>query len=284
MTRLAKSLQHPGPQALPLVGAAMTGAQLAPHRDWLMAGRDLELKDAVSHLLLDGDWQAQAAAIKARRSDLGLTGRLGIHGPFWGLTIMVSDPAVRALSAARLTRALEFASAVEATHMVIHSPFDFFGHPLVAHTRATGLDEQLSQVHDTIGEVVKLADDLGCLLVVENIRDLNPAPLLALVRSFGSASVRVSVDVGHAHLMQRKGGPSPDQWILEAGDLLAHVHLHDNDGQLDRHWVPGEGSVNWGAVFRALRQVGGVPRLIMELQPEALEGGARWLAERGLAQ
>ena len=284
MTLLAQPSSHPGSQALPLVGAAMPGAQLAPRRDWLMAGRDVELKDAVSHLLLDGDWRTQAADIRARRADLGLSGRLGIHGPFWGLTIMASDPAVRALSVARLTRALEFAAAVGATHMVIHSPFDFFGHPLVAHTRATGLDEQLGQVHDTIGEVVKLAHDLGCLLVVENIRDLNPAPLLALVRSFDSASVRVSIDVGHAHLMQHKGGPSPDQWILEAGDLLAHVHLHDNDGLLDRHWVPGEGGINWGSVFRALRQVGGVPRLIMELQPEALEGGARWLAGRGLAR
>ena len=266
----------------PLLGAALSSAHLAARWSWLLAGRDLELKDAVSHQVLDGDWRSQAADIKAQLA--GFSGRLGIHGPFWGLTIMASDPAVRALTFARLTRALEFAGAVEATHMVIHSPFDFFGHPLVAHTRVTGLDDQLGQIHDTLDEVVNLARELGCLLVVENIRDLNPAPLLALVRSFGSAPVRVSIDVGHAHLMQQKGGPSPEQWIMEAGDLLGHVHLHDNDGLLDRHWAPGDGGINWTSVFRALHQVSAAPRLILELQPEALEGGARWLADRGLAQ
>jgi len=267
---------------LPLLGAALPSSALAAQRDWLLAGRDLELQDPVSHLVLDGDWQSHAAGIKKQLA--GLSGRLGIHGPFWGLTIMASDPAVRALTVARLERGLEFAAEVGATHMVIHSPFDFFGHPLVVHTRVTGLIEQLTQVHDTLKGVVNLAREIGCTLVVENIRDLNPAPLLALVRSFDSEYVRVSIDVGHAHLMQQKGGPSPEQWILEAADLLAHVHLHDNDGLLDRHWTPGEGGVLWTPVFRALARVGGTPRLLLELKPDQIEAGARWLVGRALAR
>jgi len=269
--------------SLPLLGAALPSSQWAARRDWLSfgGGRDLELQDTVSHQVLDGDWRTHAAAIKVQLAEF--SGRLGVHGPFWGLTIMASDPAVRAVTVARLTRGLEFAAEVGATHMVIHSPFDFFGHPLVAHTRVTGLNDQFAQVHDTLSDVVRLAREVGCTLVVENIRDLNPAPLLALVRSFDSESVRVSIDVGHAHLMQHKGGPSPEQWILEAGDLLSHVHLHDNDGMLDRHWMPGEGGIHWTSVFRALNQVGGTPRLLLELKPDQIEAGARWLADRELA-
>jgi len=267
--------------ARPLLGAAMPSAQLAAHREWLWEGRDLELQDPVSHLVLDGDWRAHAASIRALLE--GFTGRLGIHGPFWGLTVMAQDPAVREVTVRRLRHGLEFGAEIGATHMVVHSPFDFFGHPLVAHTRVTGLDEQLGLVHDTLGEVVAHAREVGCVLVVENIRDLNPAPLLALVRSFDSDFVRVSIDVGHAALMQPKGGPSPEHWIREAGRLLAHVHLQDNDGMLDRHWKPGDGSINWRTVFRALRDIDADPRLILELKPEELRSGHEWLVGQGLA-
>jgi sugar phosphate isomerase/epimerase len=282
MTTVTESAEKTNASSLPLLGAAMPSSNVAARRDWLMAGRDLELQDPVSHLVLDGDWKEHAASIRAQLESF--SGRLGIHGPFWGLTLMASDPAVRAVTVARLTRGLEFAAELGATHMVVHSPFDFFGHPLVAHTRVTGLEDQLGQVHDTMGEVVTLAREVGCTLVVENIRDLNPTPLLALVRSFDSEFVRVSIDVGHAHLMQQKGGPSPEQWIMEAGELLGHVHLQDNDGLLDRHWTPGEGNINWHSVFRAIRQVGGSPRLILEIQSEDIEAGANWLSRRGLAK
>ncbi|BDP43737.1 hypothetical protein DAETH_37060 (plasmid) [Deinococcus aetherius] len=198
--------------------------------------------------------------------------------------MMAHDPAVRAVVAGRLHRGLEFGAEIGATHMVVHSPFDFFGHPLVAHTKVTGLDEQLGLVHDTLGEVVAYAASVGCTLVFENIRDLNPAPLLALVRSFDSEFVRVSIDVGHAALMQPKGGPSPDHWIREAGELLGHLHLQDNDGLLDRHWAPGQGDINWRAVFRALREVGGSPRLILEVKPEEIGESASWLAAQGIAR
>lgn len=282
MTTVTESAEKTNASSLPLLGAALPSSNFAARRDWLMAGRDLELQDPVSHLMLDGDWKAHAAGIKTQLE--GFSGRLGVHGPFWGLTIMASDPAVRAVTVARLRRGLEFAAELGATHMVIHSPFDFFGHPLVAHTQVTGLNDQIGQVHDTIGEVVALAREVGCMLVVENIRDLNPAPLLALVRSFDSEFVRVSIDVGHAHLMQQKGGPSPEQWIMEAGELLGHVHLQDNDGLLDRHWTPGEGNINWHSVFRAVGHVGGTPRLILEIQSADIEVGANWLSGRGLAR
>ena len=141
MTTITESDGKTDVSTLPLLGAAIPSSNFSARRDWLMAGRDLELQDPVSHLVLDGDWKEHAASIKAQLE--GFSGRIGIHGPFWGLTLMASDPAVRAVTVARLTRGLEFAAELGATHMVVHSPFDFFGHPLVVHTQVTGLDDQL---------------------------------------------------------------------------------------------------------------------------------------------
>jgi sugar phosphate isomerase/epimerase len=85
--------------------------------------------------------------------------------------------------------------------------------------------------------------------------------------------VQVSVDFGHVYLNQQAGGPPPDQWVRDAGDLLAHTHIQDNDGLDDRHWPAGRGNINWFAVFSALRELEVMPRLILEA------GECEWVSD-----
>lgn len=33
----------------------------------------------------------------------------------------------------------------------------------------------------------------------------------------------------------------PDQWVLDAGNLLDHAHIQDNDAHGNRHWGIGDG-------------------------------------------
>ncbi len=70
--------------------------------------------------------------------------------------------------------------------MVLHSPFEFFGHPMVVHTPAQGLGVEIEQVHLTLGKVLPVAMESGVILVIENCYDRNAAPLRSLVRSFES--------------------------------------------------------------------------------------------------
>jgi sugar phosphate isomerase/epimerase len=254
---------------------------LPSYRDWLIESqRDLELWDFCDGDLLDGDWRAR---VRAARGYLdGYAGRLGIHGPYDGMPLSSSDRRVRLLVAERLRQALEVAAALGASHLVAHSPFDCFGHPQVAHAPGDDLFELIAYAHETLAAVLPVADEIGCTLVLEVCYDTNSAPLLALVRSFNSARVRLSLDVGHAFIMQRAGGPPPDQWVRDGGELLAHLHLQDTDGHLDRHWAPGEGNLNWFAIFDALSRLDEHPRLLLELDKlEKIRQGAEWLAARG---
>jgi sugar phosphate isomerase/epimerase len=41
------------------------------------------------------------------------------------------------------------------------------------------------------------------------------------------------------------------------------------DGRADRHWAPGEGEIEWTAVFRALSDCTAAPHLVMELRDKA---------------
>ncbi|NTU82094.1 MAG: sugar phosphate isomerase/epimerase [Chloroflexales bacterium] len=228
---------------LPLIGAALMVADLATHAEWLVGGqRDIEIQDPFIPDVLDGDWRAVAR--EARRLLAGHSGRLGIHGPFYSLNLAPFDPKVRAITIERLRQGLDFAGELGATHMVVHSPFMSFGHPAHTYTPASRRQYDIEAAHAVIEPLLPQAESLGCTIVIENIADGGPAPVLDLVRSFGTPLVRASLDTGHATIMQQVGAPTPDQWVREAGDLLAHVHLQDSDGLLDRHWAPGDGAIS----------------------------------------
>jgi sugar phosphate isomerase/epimerase len=125
--------------------------------------------------------------------------------------------------------------------------------------------------------VLERARDLGCTLVIENILDISPAPLVHLVQSFASPDVRLSVDVGHAHIMAARGGPPAAHWLSHGAGLLGHVHLQDNDGTSDAHLAPGGGTVLWDAVLRALRASDAATRLIVEVVPGEVQRAMAWI-------
>ena len=79
---------------LPIAGAAMMIEELEAHRDWLLEKpRDLEIQNFFKAEVLESDWSALVERAKTLLD--GHTGRLGIHGPFWGFTIDSQDPDVR---------------------------------------------------------------------------------------------------------------------------------------------------------------------------------------------
>lgn len=271
-------------QTLPILGAALPLAGVRLHRDWILEKqRDLEIQDFCYATLLDGDWQDVVDACKKELD--GYTGRLGIHGPFWGFTIDSMDSDIRAVVAMRMMQGLDVCAALGASQMVIHSPYTTWGY--------NNLDDNpgsrqgiIERVHATIGAAVKRAEDMGCVLVIENIEDVDAHIRVDLAKSFDSPAVRVSIDTGHANYAHGStGGPPVDYYVHAAGDILHHVHLQDTDGHADRHWNPGEGNIPWRAVFRALGRLGSNPRLILEVRDKAtMRAGADHLIGLGVAQ
>ena len=262
------------------MGVSLPSTQLPNFRDWIVADqRDLEIDDPFYSDMLDTDLSARVSDIRTNLA--AYTGRLGIHGPTEGLPILCDDARVTQVVQDRLRQALAFATAIGATQMVLHSPFGCFGHPQTAHTYRTHLHKEISAVHKLLDPIMAQAESQGCQIVLEVCSDVHTRPLTELVRSFASPWLRLSVDVGHAFVMQQFGGPSPDQWIFDANDLLAHVHLQDTDGLYDHHWAPGDGSLCWYAVFQALQSLSHMPRLILEVDASTVMRGFRHLEQRG---
>ena len=62
-------------------------------------------------------------------------------------------------------------------------------------------------------------------------------------------------DEGHAALLRA------------VGDRVAAVHFSDYDGLDERHWMPGEGVIDWSEVVRTLSEIGYKGPLLYEVNP-----------------
>jgi sugar phosphate isomerase/epimerase len=281
---LAQSGEGPAMSDLPVIGAAMTIATYETHYDFMRElPRDIEIQDFFDASLLNGDWASVAA--HARNLLDGHEGRIGIHGPFWGFNIASQDPDVRAIVRKRFHQGLDVCEAVGANQMVIHSPYstwDYNNLDNLPNARASVVE----RTHDAIGEIVKRAEDMGCVLVVENIEDVDPHARVELVKSFQSEAIAVSIDTGHAcYAHGSTGAPPVDYYVGAAGNLLQHVHLQDADGYADRHWSLGEGIIRWHPVFAALGTLTSNPRLIVEIRDKTkIPDSVAYLQSLGLGQ
>ncbi len=263
---------------LPLVGVATDIASLPRYVDWLVQGqRPLELQDPFTHTE-DLASLSHDLVRKAKSLLDGYEGWLGMHGPFISLPLDAGDSRIRQVVVDRYMDALEFGAELGARHMVLHSPFTIFGHALVEHTMPESLQGTIDAVHTTLEKPLAFAAQIGCTLVIETIKDTNPVPLCALVSSFDH-NVGLSIDVGHTLITEQFGGPVAHEWVRAVGPLLAHVHIQDGDGVVDRHWLPGQGRLNWWALFDALRRSPANPVLIIEVG-DAL-AAFDWLAAHG---
>jgi sugar phosphate isomerase/epimerase len=274
----------PHDNGLPILGGAFKAKTLELNRDWILERpRDIELQDFCDDVpVLEGGWRDIMPRIKTLLD--GHTGRLGIHGPFWGFNLASRDSGVREVVRRRMLQGLEVCEALGATHMVIHSPYTTWDHNNFE-PNGKGEADVIDFTHDTLAPAVRRAEEIGCLLVIENIEDKDPAIRVRLAESFKSDAVRVSIDTGHAHYAHGStGAPPVDYYVKAAGNMLAHVHIQDADGYADRHWLPGEGTVNWYAIFAALKKLTSDPRLIIEVKDQAnIRRGAKHLVDLGLA-
>jgi fructoselysine 3-epimerase len=78
------------------------------------------------------------------------------------------------------------------------------------------------------------------------------ADALRMINEIDRDNLGVVLDTGHAHVV----GESAVDALAAAQDRLFHIHIDDNLGLRDQHLVPGQGSFDFTAFFKALEKSG----------------------------
>ena len=109
-----------------------------------------------------------------------------------------------------------------------------------------------------VEKLIPLAAELKVIIALENVWNnlwVKPALYKNFIASFANPWVKSYFDIGN-HL---KYAP-PQDWIKALGPLIAKLHIKDfklnANGQGGNFLHPRDGSIDWPAVRRALREVG----------------------------
>ena len=219
--------------------------------------------------LSDAEFEKAVSAHRKRVSDAGLS-VAQVHGP-WRFPPQDGDPLARAEWLRFCKRAIRGCALLGSPYMILH--------PLMPYGEADEDLEVVKQLNlDFFGELSVCGEQHGVVVCLENMPFggqllARPAPTLNFVKEINSPYLRVCLDTGHSAVL----GISPADAVRLIGkEYLATLHVHDNDGERDCHWCPGEGVIDWSDFSATLHEIGfkGVLSLECSIPKEVDASGA----------
>ena len=103
---------------------------------------------------------------------------------------------------------------------------------------------------------------MGIQIAMENLTPNRlvetSAEALEIVEAVGD-NIGICFDVNHLF-----AEPIRD-FIRNAGKCIITMHVTDNDGIAERHWIPGEGVIDWQELFAELEKINYDSTMIAEL-------------------
>lgn len=192
-----------------------------------------------------------------------------LHAPYTDCDISVLDEERRQRAVIYLETVLELAVELKIDLVVVHASEE----ELAAHQRPA----RCAQARRSLASLTPKARALNLRLAVETMPpEWLPAGVseaAELVRDLDPDTIGFCLDTNHANLT----GDLPTI-VRSLGSRLWNVHLSDNDGLRQQHWLPFQGIIDWQAFAESLIAVNYAAPLIYELDPHPA-GPGRCLEE-----
>lgn len=127
-------------------------------------------------------------------------------------------------------------------------------------------DEFYSCVCRSFDELIPYCLEKGVKICLENLFDMPEEYMLeawdTLFMRYPAEFLGICLDTGHANMIW---GSRMPELIRRYKDRLFAIHLHDNNGAVDEHMIPGEGCICWKPVMDALAESAYEGPLLLEL-------------------
>lgn len=168
------------------------------------------------------------------------------HLPFMDpkLKFDISEPNTVDATVARFLELIEQGAQAGFGKFIIHPSFE----PIKDEER----EARMEKAKQSLRILAEFAEEKGVTLCVENLPRTclgrNSAEILELISVH--PALRVCFDTNH--LLQE----SFVDFIRALGDKIVTVHVSDYDFIDEKHWLPGEGLVDWRLMYQCLCEAG----------------------------
>ena len=173
-----------------------------------------------------------------------------VHGP-WRYPPHDETPELRAGRMAWMQRSIRATAEVGVKNWVIHPLMPFGAEQEFDKEAFWSINEAFFR------ELLVTAKQCDVTICFENMPMAGlsmspPAQTLAFIRQINDEHFRFCLDTGHCAVL----GVRPGDAVRAAGKDLQVLHVHDNSGKRDDHWVPCTGVIDWTDFRDALRETG----------------------------
>jgi len=120
---------------------------------------------------------------------------------------------------------------------------------------------------EIVDEWADHARRLGVRLLMETVPDkpsneryVPAAEIMEFVESYPPEVLSICVDVNHSNLKEELSDV-----VRVVGKRLVSIHVSDNDGRSERHWLPGQGVIDFPALFESLESAAFDGLIVLEV-------------------
>ena len=177
------------------------------------------------------------------------------HLPFAShVAISLSNKTMRTQTLARYARRIKEAGDAGILHVIVHPSTE----PIADCDRK----DHLLRSADALNTLAEVAKGAGVTLCVEDLPRSCLGHSIEELSFLLSANSYLKMVFDSNHLLQ---GESHRDVLMAFADRIATLHLSDYDGIDERHWLPGEGIIDWPTVMDTLDEIGYSGPLMFEV-------------------
>lgn len=205
-------------------------------------------------LFPDG-WRDEVREYQIRLRDV--PGEIALHGPFMDLAGGSLDPLINDVVRQRVEQTFYIAEVLAARTIVFHANF-------IATIRNSEYRKGWIQRQIEFWQpLAERAWSAGHVIALENMWEFDPDIIGDVLRVLDLPGLRACLDVGHTQLFSDL---PLDHWVARLNGQIAHVHLNNNNGELDYHRGLDDGVLNYRTIMPQLLCIESSPSASLEIE------------------
>jgi len=164
--------------------------------------------------------------------------------PFSEVEMSVPNPEVRNNTLRYFSEIIKKASDIGIDKFVVH--------PSGESIELVERKDRMECCKDSLVKLAEIADKYGSVIAVEDLPRTCLGNCAGEILELISVDDRLKVCFDTNHLLTEDNA----DFVRRVGDKIITLHVSDYDRINERHWLPGEGVIDWASVLKALDEVG----------------------------